>query len=123
MTEWAIAKADGYPEKRQSKLARGHELLIANVLANFEAYLRALELGTHPEQAKRHRACRGSLRILYGSQRHNAERPPKGGFQIRLYVFPHIPTRTVHVVAIGDKSTQENDIRFCHRYVKEIEDA
>lgn len=120
MTEWAIAKADGYPEKRQSKIARGHELLIANVLANFEAYLRVLELGTHPEQAKRlfpfiHDEKSGLVAI--------DQRPPKGGFQIRLYVFPHIPTRTVHVVAIGDKSTQENDIRFCHRYVKEIENA
>lgn len=119
-TEWTILKSDGYPEKRQSKLARGHEALIANVLANFGSYLRALELGTHPEQAKRlfpfvHDEKRGLVAI--------DQRPPKGGFQIRLYVFPQTGPRTVHVIAIGDKSSQEDDIRYCHRYIKEIGDA
>lgn len=120
MAKWTILKSDGYPEKRQSKLARGHETLIANVLANLETYLRALEFGTHPEQAKRffsfvHDEKRGLVAI--------DQRPPKGGFQVRLYAFPQATANTLHVIAIGDKSSQEDDIRFCHRYIKEIENA
>lgn len=117
MEKWTLLKSDGYPEKRQSKLARGHETLVANVLANLAAYFKALELGTHPEQAKRafpfvHDEKRGLVAI--------DQRPPKGGFQIRLYVYPQTDAGTLHVIAIGDKSSQEDDIRFCHRYIKEI---
>ncbi len=120
MKKWTVLKFDGYPEKRQSKLARGHETLIANVLANLATYLRALELGVHPEQVKRsipfvHDEKRGLVAI--------DQRPPKGGFQVRLYVFPQATVSTLHVIAIGDKSSQEDDIRFCHRYIKEIENA
>lgn len=110
--EWNILKSDGYPGKRQVKFARGHEKLIANVLANFDRYRRTLDFGAHPEQAKRllpfvHDEKRGLVAI--------DQRPPKGGFQIRLYVFPHLPSCSIHVVCIGDKSTQEDDVKYCHR--------
>lgn len=116
--EWNVLKSDGYPGKRQSKLARGHENLIGNILANFEQYRRVLEFGTHPEQAKRllpfvHDEKRGLVAI--------DQRPPKGGFQIRLYVFPHLPSRTLYVTCIGDKSSQEDDIKYSHRFIEEVE--
>lgn len=37
--------------------------------------------------------------------------------QSRLYVYPHKPNETLHVITMGDKSTQEDDIAYAKAFV------
>lgn len=116
---WTILKADGYPAKRELKLGKKHERLVENILANLRQYADTVSL-SNPEQAKRtlsfvHDEKKGLVAI--------DQRPPKGGVQLRLYVYPQVSARTLHVIAFGDKSSQSDDIRFCHHYIQEIENG
>jgi hypothetical protein len=38
--------------------------------------------------------------------------------QTRLYVFPHTHSETLHLITLGDKSTQTDDIAFAKAYVE-----
>lgn len=40
--------------------------------------------------------------------------------QARLYVYPDINTNTLYLLAIGDKTSQRDDVNFCRSVVKEI---
>ncbi|MFH1863304.1 MAG: hypothetical protein ABIJ85_00115 [bacterium] len=40
--------------------------------------------------------------------------------QTRLYVFPHIETKTLYLLAIGDKNNQKDDIKRCRDFVRMI---
>ena len=40
--------------------------------------------------------------------------------EIRLYLFPHVPSKTLHLLTIGDKNSQSRDINVCRDMVKEI---
>ena len=116
---WKILKADGYPAKRELKFGKKHERLVANVLANLKQYADTVSFST-PELAKRtlsfvHDEKKGLVAI--------DQRPPKGGVQLRLYVYPQHSSKFLHVIAFGDKSSQGDDIRFCHRYIQEIENG
>jgi len=41
----------------------------------------------------------------------------------RLYVYPDIETETLYLLTIGDKSSQEDDIQACKRFVKQIKSS
>jgi hypothetical protein len=38
----------------------------------------------------------------------------------RLYVYPDVETETLYLLTLGDKSTQDDDIQDCRRFVKQI---
>lgn len=40
--------------------------------------------------------------------------------QTRLYVFSHIETKTLYLLAIGDKNNQKDDINSCRDFVRMI---
>lgn len=40
--------------------------------------------------------------------------------QARLYVYPDLNTNTLYLLAIGDKTSQRDDINFCRSVVREI---
>jgi hypothetical protein len=40
--------------------------------------------------------------------------------QARLYVYPDVNTTTLYLLAIGDKSSQRDDVNFCRSVVRNI---
>jgi hypothetical protein len=40
--------------------------------------------------------------------------------QTRLYVYPDLATRELHLLTIGDKGTQKVDIQLCKSFVVEL---
>lgn len=40
----------------------------------------------------------------------------------RLYVFPDDKRRVLHLITIGDKGSQQRDIKACHAYVDSIKE-
>lgn len=113
---WEIVKADIYPGNREKKFGKSYEGPLANTLANLATYQATLASGVKPEQAKRnlpfvHEEKQGLVAI--------DQRPPVKGVQLRLYLFPCEACAKIFVVALGDKSSQGDDIKFGHRFIKE----
>jgi hypothetical protein len=47
--------------------------------------------------------------------------PTKGKLkQMRLYLYPEIEVRTAHFICIGDKKTQQKDIKYAEKYVSKL---
>jgi len=44
----------------------------------------------------------------------------KGMRETRLYIFARITGGRIKVLKIGDKSTQQKDVRWCHQWVREF---
>lgn len=49
------------------------------------------------------------------------QRPPAGGFQLRLYVYPDYDKKVLNILTIGDdKNTQSSDIQICYKKIEEL---
>lgn len=51
------------------------------------------------------------------------QRPPVRGFQLRLYIYPDFDNRILHVLTIGDKNTQSNDIQISYKKIEELKNG
>ena len=40
--------------------------------------------------------------------------------QMRMYVYPDVDSKTIYLLVIGDKKSQQSDIRYCNGFVQEI---
>ena len=83
---------------------------------NLDTFLAALNYGAKPEHARFgfiHTEPRGVLAI-----------DQKGGGpslkETRLYAYPDTETRLVHLITLGDKSSQEADIRYASEFVDHL---
>lgn len=85
-----------------------HEM--TNVFDNLDTIVKALNEGTRPEQLKQlgfvHSEPCGVLAI-------DQKGPGKGSKlkQFRLYVFPEEDAEILHLITLGDKDSQKDDIR------------
>ncbi|SRR6266478_6160339 len=96
----------------QKKLDRfkkkwAHEM--TNVFDNLDTFMEALNAGTKPEQLKQLGFVHSEpLGILAIDQRG----PGKGSKlkQFRLYVFPEEDAEQLHLITLGDKDSQQDDL-------------
>lgn len=82
-----------------------------------DTYKKTLDAGVPLEQAKRtlsfvHNEQKGLLAI--------DQRPPKGGVQLRLYIYPQEQAHVIHLTSIGDKHSQQKDIKVGHRFIQTL---
>lgn len=45
----------------------------------------------------------------------------RSAHELRLYVFPDEQAKVLRVLCLGDKSTQQADIRLCHQHVSTLQ--
>lgn len=94
-----------------------HEL--ENVFLNLTKLKQTLDLGAKPEQVKQQFSfVHGNyeLGVLSIDQRgKNKGAKPK---PFRLYVYPDDVTQTLHVITLGDKDTQPNDVKEAKAFVQ-----
>ena len=103
-----IKRAKKWPKKYRRELLAVHN--------NLDTFLGALNCGAKPEHARFgfiHPEPRGVLAI-----------DQKGGGsslkETRLYTFPEADTQVVHLITLGDKDSQEADVRYASEFVDEL---
>jgi putative component of toxin-antitoxin plasmid stabilization module len=112
---WAL-QAEAEYEKRVGKWPKKHRREFGAMHDNLDTFLKALQRGAKLEQIRfgfLHPEPRGVLAI-----------DQKGGGaglkETRLYTYPNKTAQLVHVITIGDKSTQEADIKYSCEFVDNL---
>ena len=114
---WEYEIAPCYSKSTAEKIFKKHPQEFQNVLKNLDTYKQTLDEGVPLEQAKRtlpfvHNEQKGLLAI--------DQRPPKGGVQLRLYIYPQEQVRIIHLTSIGDKQSQQKDIKAGHQFIQTL---
>lgn len=101
-------------EKKLKLFEKKHRQELKNVLDNLDTFLKALQAGAKPQQVKRgfiHPEPRGVLAFdQKGEGKHLKA--------TRLYAYPDEDTCTIHVITIGDKASQKEDIKLASGFVE-----
>jgi len=103
-------------EKRLKKYAKRNRQEVANVLANLASFLTSLKSGLKPQQVVRgyvHPEPMG-LRAIDESGPKNPQKA------LRLYVYPEEDKQILHVLTMGDKDSQEQDIKHCQEFITSL---
>lgn len=115
MDPWVLEVTETY-ERRYKEYEKKHPNELVAVANNLDSYFKALNRFGHPLQVK--------AGFIHDEPEGIKAVDQKGGGQkvklqqTRLYIYPDLNTRTVHVLTMGDKSSQKEDIKFCREHVK-----
>lgn len=114
---WQYGFAPCFSKSTADRISKKHPNEFKNTIKNLDTYIKTLEEGVPLEQAKRvlpfvHNEKNGLLAI--------DQRPPKGGFQLRLYIYPSEAKRVIYITSIGDKQSQQSDIKIGHRFIETL---
>ena len=113
---WSMELHDGVEKRhRQFEKKWSHEL--ANVMRNLQELVVALDNGVRSEQLKGLRFVRsepaGVLAIDQSGPGKRTKMVP-----LRLYVYPDETDQVLHIIGLGDKTTQQDDIKQSAEFVK-----
>lgn len=115
---WVLEPTDDFL-KSQRKWPKKYHRELANMFDNLSTLQRAFEMGATPQLAAQagyvHAEPAGVLAI-------DQSGPGAGLKQARLYVYPDTDSRVLHLITIGDKSSQKADIRFSKEFVESLLD-
>jgi hypothetical protein len=116
MEEWDIEMTPTF-KARIKGLEKNNRLSVESALENLSTYMNQLYHGINPMQIRfgfvHPEGNHGAVAIA-GSRR-------RGARAVRLYVYPDLETRTLHLVTAGDKGSQQRrDIPFVRDYVKDL---
>ena len=109
MGEWKIVIADGF-SPRFNKMRKRYPQETTAVMTNLDRYKKALDDGGIPQNVSAgyiHPEKKGVIAI---------DQSGSSGAQLRLYLVPQ--SQEIHLITIGDKRSQQEDIRTAHEYVK-----
>ena len=84
---------------------------------NLDTYFVSLTQGAKPMQMVKHSFVHNEQMGV-----HAIDQSPlgKGAKTLRLYVYPDEETSILHVITIGDKNQQPDDVNECCKYVKAL---
>ena len=117
MADWQLELTDKYL-RDHAHYEKKHPQELAAVLSNLDTYFKTLSTVGNPLQVTAgfiHRESDGIIAI-----------DQKGGGrkiklqQTRLYLFPDTPMTFLYALAIGDKTSQRDDINVCRTFVKKL---
>lgn len=112
---WKLEPSDDYArDHRRYEKKRPRELVA--VTDNLDTFFETLKGGAKLPQIKFgfiHPEPQGVLAI-----------DQKGGgkslAQTRLYIFPDPKTQVIHLIALGDKGSQSQDLQTCRNFMQEL---
>lgn len=113
---WTLTPQPGFA-RRLKKLGKRNRDEVKAVLRNLDVYLGSLNQGVQPQQLFQHSFVHNEQAGV-----HAIDQSPlrKGARAMRLYVFPDIDTSTLHVITLGDKGTQSDDVNECAKFVRQL---
>ena len=115
---WTLEHSPEF-EKRLKRFRKKRPKELTAVLTNLDRYLKSLNLGSKPKQIQGGWIHPEPRDIVALSQQGAGI---KGSLaEARLYVWPDNQTKVLHVITLGEKSTQSDDIKLSTDYVQEIE--
>lgn len=89
---------------------------MAQMLENIVSYMESLEKHDNPlllvQHPFVHRETSGCHAIT--------QYPLKSVAQTRLYVYAYVSERTVYLLCVGDKNSQQRDNKFCQSFVQSL---
>lgn len=117
---WTDYTCDEFSERFKAFFKK-NKLEAQGALANLNFFLEQLQDGRMPEQLKHELSFVHSepLGILAISEKHGARYATKPK-PLRIYVFPSLPDSVLHILTMGDKSTQSDDIKHCKQTVERL---
>ena len=125
---WTIEPTDEYIRARKW-YAKKRPRETSAVHDNLEAYIKSLNLGTNPLNAKfgfLHDERRGVFAVDQRTNNSPSDAKKLKLSQTRLYFYPEVETGNIYLLTIGDKNSQQDDVRRCHEFVedrrKELQD-
>lgn len=115
-SNWTLTYASCFTSNAAESFGKKYPAEFAQVMANVQTFLDALNDGAKLEQLKReksfvHNEGKGVVSIMQQPLRRNAH-------PLRLYIYPDETSHTVHILSIGDKKHQEKDVNEVHQFVK-----
>jgi hypothetical protein len=113
MTSWTLDAHDQY-NTRRARYEKKHRREAEAVHANLGTYLTALGAGNHPMQIKYgfvHNEPLG-VKALDQSGGHG-----RNLAETRLYVYPDVDEKVLHLITLGDKGSQGADVQYCREFV------
>lgn len=114
---WESQPTDVF-ERKVKRAAKDRPKEVAYVNKNLQTYFVALVDGVNPMQiVKAYSFVHNERNGIYAIDQKGG---PKNLAEIRLYLFPHVPSKTLYLLTIGDKNSQSRDINECRDMVEEI---
>jgi hypothetical protein len=114
---WVRFPTDTF-ERRLKRYVKDRPNEMLFVLRNLSTYETALREGVNPIQIQEgNRFVHNERNGIYAVDQKGA---PKNAKQIRLYLFPHLPTKTLYLLTVGDKNSQQRDIVDCRQMIQDI---
>ncbi|MCQ2286645.1 MAG: hypothetical protein MJZ76_07200 [Bacteroidales bacterium] len=115
---WETIIAPCYSKNSAKSISKNHTQEFQNIFTNLKGFTDALNVGIPLEQAKRtlpyiHNEKKGLLAV--------DQRPPKGGFQLRLYIYPDEKSHIIYIVTIGDKKSQQANIKTGYTFIQTLQ--
>ena len=112
---WDIERTDEF-ERRFKRYEKKHPRELTAVLANLNRLQAGLRAGANPRNLPfgfLHREQRGVLAV-----------DQKGGgkslAQTRLYLYLEIVDQVIHLITLGDKTTQKDDVKTAANYAEAL---
>ncbi len=112
---WRIEPTTGW-EKDQKHYAKKHPNELAAVIANLERFFKLLNVSRNSKCVQAGYLHTESMGILAVDQKGHGSNLQ----ETRLYFYADDPSKIVHLIAIGDKSTQHSDVEYCKSFVRLI---
>ena len=101
-------------QRRYKKFAKSKEQEVLNCFENLQRVLDGLNEGASlGELVFLHKESQG----LFACDQHG---PGKVKKELRLYFYPDEDEERIYVLQIGDKSTQQEDIKVCRELIASI---
>jgi len=98
------------------KYEKKHEEEAIAAMTNLGSYMRLLEKGVNPLQISVsyvHDERKGIVAVDQKKSKRKLR-------ETRLYFYPDAERKIVYLLIIGDKNSQQNDIKFCREQIKKI---
>lgn len=115
---WTPRPSDEYKKRDkwyQKKRPREWEA----VLTNLARYIEALNAGTPPKQIQGGWIHPEKMDVVALSQQGGTKNA--GNLQeTRLYVYPDVPEKIVHLITLGDKNSQAKDVLLSRDFVVKL---
>lgn len=117
MSEWEFDRESDLFKRRFKKYQKNHKSEITAVLNNLDKYMEAINAGTDPHKVQRGFIHPEPMGIIAIDQKGHAPNLR----ETRLYIYPEAETRTIYLITIGDKDTQDRrDIPEAKQFVEEL---
>lgn len=119
MADWTLSYADKYERAHKKYQKKRPNELIA-VLNNLDTYHNALTQLNNPLLIKSGFIHPEPIGIIAIDQKGGKKKVKLK--QTRLYIYPNVKTKTLHLLTIGDKTSQKSDIKYCKDIVTQIKE-